>query len=332
MGYPLKRVPYTNPKRSRGMNLVQSSHIPQRGFESTEHRLSKRRSAEDRGRVRERDARGGGDVSRLGSARVARDARGARVAGGQEESRELAIAKDIRPARKTRSARDDHAHKGSRERVRGSEQVRKRSVGATSISASGARAIGLSRRDLERPHGRGETARRVGAASNDGVYARPAVYTQESEREGLSSQLHLPKLKMPRPDFSRFHWSLLVTPLMVVAIIALVIAMMSGPARTYYHAWRDAGRGKAEYDVLMEQNAELTHEVERLQTLEGIEDEARARGYVYPDEEALVVKGLKDDTVSDSERVRAALEAYEKSLPWYVGYLDSLFGYTHDEG
>lgn len=270
----------------------------------------------------------------LGHARTVRSMRDTRNAEKSAESARSRAERNAQGERNAdaRAARTVRTRSADRERLRGADQVRKRSVGATSISASGARAIGLTRLGTERPHGRGETARRVDADRFDSVYARPAVYTRESEHEGIVARLRQRGFGIPRLDISRFSWSALVTPLMVVAVIGIVIAMMSGPVRTYYHAWRDAGRSKAEYEVLLEQNAELNHEVERLSSLEGIEDEARSRGYVYPDEEALVVRGLKDDTISDSERVQGALEEHEKHMPWYVGYLDAIFGYTHDEG
>lgn len=201
----------------------------------------------------------------------------------------------------------------------------KRSVGATAISAPGANALGLSRRSATRPHGRGETARRVEASRAQSISARPAVYTGEAKKTGLLSRIRLPELHAPSFDVPTIPlWAI------VLVVLAIVLAVVAGSARTYYVAWRDAGVLHAEYEALSVQNGELNHEIERLQTLEGIEDEARSRGYVYPDEEALVVEGVEEAEVADPALVDAAVEEYEKSLPWYVGILDTVFGYQHE--
>jgi cell division protein FtsB len=116
-------------------------------------------------------------------------------------------------------------------------------------------------------------------------------------------------------------------PVVIVAAILLAIIMLFGPVRTYYAAWRDAGRLSAEYEALSQQNTELMEQLDRLQSIEGIEDEARRRGYAYPDEEVLVVDGLEEEKLADPAKVDAAVEAFEENQPWYVGFLDNLFGY-----
>lgn len=202
----------------------------------------------------------------------------------------------------------------------------KRSVGAAAISASGANAIGLSRRSAARPHGRGETARRVEASRAESISSRPAVYTAEPERVGLLSRLHLPSVSLPSISVP-----LIPTWLLVVLTLAIAGFVVAGPARNYYFAWRDAGVLQAEYAALVDQNEELSHEIERLQTIEGIEDEARSRGYVYPNEEALVVEGLEQPMVADPALVDVAVKEHEKNLPWYVRILDTVFGYQREQ-
>ena len=210
-----------------------------------------------------------------------------------------------------------------------SSRDRRRSVGATTISAPQANALGISRRAYTRQYGRGETARRVEAAHaddasnhNDNISARPAVYTGEAKKQSVFSRIHLPSIHVPEVSFSTI-------PVWAIAIVAvaIVVAVVAGPARNFYIAWRDAGVLQAEYDALTVQNDELNHEIERLQTLEGIEDEARRRGYVYPDEEAVVVEDLEEEQVADPALIDAAVEEHERTLPWYVGILDAIFGY-----
>ncbi len=174
---------------------------------------------------------------------------------------------------------------------------------------------------------------------NDGVNAReqegqpvsrPAVYTADAPKEGLANRLGLSRLRLPEFHAPSLSATSIPLPLVVVLALALVAVVVFGPARTYYVAWRQAGVLDAEYAALTSQNEELNHEIERLQTRQGIEDEARNRGYVYPDEEALVVEGMEPKQVADPALVDAAVEEHEKSLPWYIGLLDMLFGYTRE--
>lgn len=190
-----------------------------------------------------------------------------------------------------------------------------RSVGADSLAAPQARALGLARPDTARSHDRGETVRRVEQARAGSYVSRPAVFTQEAKKT------------LPRVSLSSFS---VPTIALVVLILAVAAVLIVGPARTYYAAWRESGILQAEYDALAGQNADLTHELDRLQTLEGIEDEARSRGYVYPDEEAVIVSDVEERQVADPARVEEAIRAHEKNLPWYVPLLDNIFGYKRE--
>lgn len=252
----------------------------------------------------------------------------------RQEPRTHASAESYR----TREPRDDRSRLRPRlaeERIRTSDRTysrtsqrersrtRKRSIGADVLSFPASRALGLGGA-ADRPHGRGETARRVGDYGRDEygqqeVTARPAVYTQESRKRGLDVALPNVVGRLP-----------LVLAVLVV-IAAIVVGVLWGPARAYYLAWRESGVLKVEYEALAQQNEALDHDLDRLQSLEGIEDEARRRGYVYPGEEALVVDGVEEQRASDPDQVQEAVDAYEASQPWYVGLLDSMFGYQRDK-
>lgn len=199
-----------------------------------------------------------------------------------------------------------------------------RSVGADVITVSGARSLGLAHPSSDRPRGRGETARRAEQDRWDGkdedcvseVNARPAVFTDSAPRKRFS-------LKAP---------SLPAVPIGVVIAVLIVVALVIvwGPARMYYAAWRDAGVLQVRYEVAATQNAELTHELDRLQSLDGIEDEARRRGYAYPDEEAIVMDGAEELRVADPNVMNDRLAEYEAGLPWYIHALDVILGYTSE--
>ncbi len=116
-------------------------------------------------------------------------------------------------------------------------------------------------------------------------------------------------------DFCRRH---VVIVIVLVAIAAVVLAVYP-PAKTYYVAWRTGSDLQVTYDNLSQSNENLQSDLERLQTKEGIEDEARKKGYVSPGETAVNVEGLPDDS---------ATEQTQEEKPWYIQWGDVIFGYT----
>lgn len=109
--------------------------------------------------------------------------------------------------------------------------------------------------------------------------------------------------------------------LLCIAVGVLVAAalLLYGPAATYYRAWRAGLDLQAQYDALAQSNDQIQQQNDALLTREGIEEEARRRGYVGAGETGVVVEGLPDDSASSS----GATPEY----PWYVGVGDVIFGY-----
>ena len=178
------------------------------------------------------------------------------------------------------------------------------------------------------------------------AYARPAVFTAAVAAEGRigrvgsagrsarsRAQEDASEPSSVRDALSERVSELRVSPLPLLLLGALVVALavviVVGPVRMYYAAWRDEGILDAQYEVVAAQYEELSGEVSRLQTTEGIEEAARKRGYVYPDEEALVVTGLDEEQPSEAALMEESVAEHEANLPWYVQLLDALFGYQH---
>ena len=195
-------------------------------------------------------------------------------------------------------------------RTVGRTRERTRSVEATTIGSARARSLGVDRPEYRRSYGRGETASRVEEERLNAVRARSAVYTRENRRQ---SRL---------PDASP-----MILPLIIIAVLIVSAFILAGPVCTLYAAWRDAGIVEAEYDALVEQNQELQGRLDDLNSLPGIEDEARRRGYAYPDEEALIVDNLEQEILADPAKVDEAIAEHEANMPWYVDVLDTLLGY-----
>lgn len=109
--------------------------------------------------------------------------------------------------------------------------------------------------------------------------------------------------------------------LLCIAVGVLVAAalLLYGPTATYYRAWRAGLDLRAQYDALAQSNDQIQQQNDALLTREGIEEEARRRGYVGAGETGVVVEGLPDDSASSSDAT--------PEYPWYVGVGDVIFGY-----
>lgn len=114
---------------------------------------------------------------------------------------------------------------------------------------------------------------------------------------------------------------------MFVLVVALTIAVLFAPLRDLYIANRRLDTLQETYDALLAENDSIRAQLESLQTREGIENEARARGYVEPGETKVVVNGLPQSEEEDA--AAAAVHDIEllDNRPWYVRTLDSIFGY-----
>ncbi len=109
-------------------------------------------------------------------------------------------------------------------------------------------------------------------------------------------------------------------PLIVFAALALVVVALYAPAQGLYVAWRDGQSLGSQISGLDQSNDEYQSDIERLQSREGIEDEARKKGYVSEGETGVVVEGMDEDD-STSQDTTAT------ELPWYLSLGDFVFQY-----
>lgn len=228
-------------------------------------------------------------------------------------SRDASDARD--ESRPNRRAGSTHVSRTTSSRTTASRAT------ATSRSVSGSRRS-KARQDSTRD-------------DRSSVRARPAVYTADVTADGrvarsrTQNETSTTWLESVSERLSEVR--LFSLPILMIAglVVALAVVIVMGPVRTYYAAWRDEGILDAQYEVVAAQYEQLSNEVDRLQTREGIEEAARERGYVYPDEEALVVTGLEEEESAEDVLLEEAVAEHEASQPWYVRMLDALFGYQH---
>ena len=112
--------------------------------------------------------------------------------------------------------------------------------------------------------------------------------------------------------------------LLVAALVLGVLMAMYGPVQTYYRAWRAGQDLQAQLDELNASNEQYKDDIQALQTREGIEDEARRRGYVTNGETKVVVDGLNDGSDDSSQSSDGDQQAQK---PWYIELGDKVFHY-----
>lgn len=118
--------------------------------------------------------------------------------------------------------------------------------------------------------------------------------------------------------------------LVAVVCVLVVVAMLYAPIRDSYKAHRDHEVYEAQLAAINANNAEVKASIDKLQTEEGIEDEARRHGYVKEGETPAEVPGLDDGETDGEAKAAPTLSAEDVDTgpdPWYVSVLDVLFGY-----
>nr|WP_314639294.1 septum formation initiator family protein [uncultured Olsenella sp.] len=111
--------------------------------------------------------------------------------------------------------------------------------------------------------------------------------------------------------------------LVVLVVLVVVAASLYGPVKGYYAARRSGEDLQRRYDELSEKNDSLQGDLKSLTSKEGIEDEARKRGYVQEGETSVTVEGLDSQGKADP----SAPVEYQDTRAWPTKALDFVFGY-----
>lgn len=193
-------------------------------------------------------------------------------------------------------------------------------------------------RRASRPHDEERLTRRSRRPREDGSVARDWLYAGDEggpwdtpgaarRREAVVGAL----TAVPSAALNGLLALLAHTRGLFVLILAVMTAfMLYAPARELYVANRRLDTLQATYEALLEENDTIRSDLELLQSREGIENEARARGYVVPGETKVIVEGLPED---DDQGALEYLEPIElpDTRPWYTKLLDQLFNYNPEE-
>lgn len=215
----------------------------------------------------------------------------------------------------TRVSRGAHAARATSPRAATSRAGASR---ATASRAATPRSdAGSSRRATTRAERRAERTREARVAPDRASASRPAEPRQEAaSRKTINVGAFFSSI-------GDFVLNFRVIVIAVLALAALVVTMY-GPAQTYYKAWRAGLDLQSQLDELNASNEQYKSDIQSLQTREGIEDEARRRGYVSSGETKVVVEGTSENAEGDSGSSSSAAS----DLPWYVELGDKVFHYV----
>lgn len=177
-----------------------------------------------------------------------------------------------------------------------------------------------SARPSARPHvsraerGRARDAGGARRSSGRGVGPRGAADRRRpvSERAARTAKW----ARVDALEFASRHRA----PLLALLAVVLFALFFYGPVKGLYQAWRTEGVRQEQLAELSLSNEAYQQEIDRLQTREGIEDEARRRGYVAEGETSIVVEGL-EGMGEDADAAAA------DDTPWYLRVADFIFQY-----
>ena len=114
-----------------------------------------------------------------------------------------------------------------------------------------------------------------------------------------------------------------------LVVIVVLVLMLYPPIKTLYGASRTNALLSTQLNSVTATNDTLQGEVDNLMTREGIEDEARRRGYVAEGDTPVDMSGVEDSGGASSDSTVSTDEsASTAGDPWYVSVLDFIFGYN----
>lgn len=176
-----------------------------------------------------------------------------------------------------------------------------------------------------------DATERVGYASQP----RGAAVPQRGERRRRDETRHRDSGKPNNPKFNPGEaFAEHRISLIALAAVVLIVVALYSPLRDFYCAWRNNQIVLAQKLALDASNESTLSNIERLQTEEGIKDEARKRGYVEEGETLLEVTGLDEiDSTSDQDSSGSSSsdDATTVDEPWFVPVADVVFSYTPSE-
>lgn len=117
-------------------------------------------------------------------------------------------------------------------------------------------------------------------------------------------------------------------PVIVCAAVLVALALLYGPARDLYCAWRENGALQEQDVKTLSEKEQIQEDISDLTSKDGIKDQARELGYVEDGETRIIVEGGDDPEEPD---VVASHDDDEGDDNGYLGFFDFFFGYEGEQ-
>lgn len=211
-----------------------------------------------------------------------------------------------------------------------SQPVSGRTAGRAPVQTIGfvsRRGMDTSDEQARRTSGQTTTTRQsVGARKGTGVRQGATARSASNAERNAGQNRHKTREKKQIANLPerirtilRAHKKLTV----FICIVGVLLIGFYGPVQGYYRAIRDAQELQITQQEVEKEHKNLNEDVNRLQTQEGIQDKAHERGYVSEGETSVSVEGVGNTTTDNKPK-----EQKRPENPWYIKFLDFVFGYV----
>lgn len=168
----------------------------------------------------------------------------------------------------------------------------------------------------------------LSSASNSAQVSSPGVSSKRAQRRSYKNRNRATSqhaLSAQIDQLVGIISTILSRKIWVVCLVIAAIALgVVGPVHDFYVARRTGDVLEQKKAYIEEKNSELEAERDSLFTEEGVETQARKRGYVSPGEVGVNVEGLEQKEVEDPSKP----VEYPDSRSWFDKMLDTLFGFS----
>lgn len=117
-------------------------------------------------------------------------------------------------------------------------------------------------------------------------------------------------------------------PVIVCAAVLVALALLYGPARDLYCAWRENGALQEQDVKTLSEKEQIQEDISDLTSKDGVKDQARELGYVEDGETRIIVEGGEEPEEPD---VVASHDDDEGEDRGYLGFFDFFFGYEGEQ-
>lgn len=236
--------------------------------------------------------------------------------------------KEEKAARKARVAALSKEEKEAKKAERASKRVESAAKVATqsslaktapaSVSLPSTKASVVTQKQTATPR----------ATASERARARRTKEGDEASSESTKRTFKMPSFDMSPQGIASWAGAHRLLVGILIAVV-FVIIFLYPPISTYYAAWRTNTMLSEQLAEVTSSVEELSGDVSKLTSEEGIKDEARRRGYVEDGDTAVDMEGIEDSGSATSDTtVMEESQEVETETPWYFVALDFIFRYN----